>query len=299
MPPTSFPLRGALCSLAAFVLFSLNDITIKFLGGSYSPVEILFFAGIATFPMVVMQLMVDPVGGSLRPVMPVWTVVRMVIAVVNGLVVSYAFVHLPLSQSYAIFFTAPLLISVLAVPLLGEPIDLPRGAAVVMGLVGVLIVVRPGYMPLQLAHLAALAGAVMGALYAIILRKTGGVERMAVTMLYPMVAQLVVMAALLPLVYQPMPMQHLGLTWLMALEGFAGSLLIIAAYRYAPAVVVAPMQYVQIICATLFGVLYFGERMDTFTIIGIATIIGSGLFIMLRSGRPDLAKGQASPAAPS
>ena len=121
----------------------------------------------------------------------------------------------------------------------------------------------------------------LGAMYYLILRKTGGQERMAVIMLYPMLAQVAVVALLLPFVYQPMSILHLGFTGLMALEGFAGSLLIILAYRYAPAVVVAPMQYVQIIWATLFGMLYFGEPMSGATILGITVIILAGLSIML------------------
>jgi drug/metabolite transporter (DMT)-like permease len=151
------------------------------------------------------------------------------------------------------------------------------------GLAGVVIVLRPGTMTLGMAHLSAFCGASLGALYYIILRKTGGVERTAVIMIYPTIAQTAATALMLPFVYQPMPVAHLGLSGLMALEGFLGSVFIIAAYRHAPAIVVAPMQYSQIIWATLFGTLYFGEPMDAATIIGIGVIIASGLFITLRS----------------
>jgi S-adenosylmethionine uptake transporter len=282
-PLSQNALKGAIYGFAAMGLYSLSDITIKFLGSDYSPVQILFFSGMAGFPLVIAQMMVSASGQSLRPVLPRWTAARMAIIVVNGLLVSYAFANLPLSQAYAIFFLMPLFICILAALFLGEPIDLPRGAAVLAGLIGVAIVLRPGQMPLTLAHLAALFGASFGALYYIILRKTGGAETMSVIMLYPMLAQTAVVALLLPWVYVPMPATHLGLTGLMALESFLGSLLIIAAYRNAPAVVVAPMQYGQIIWATLFGVLFFNEPMDTPTIAGIAVIIAAGLFIMLYS----------------
>ena len=265
MTPNSSALSGAVLSLLAFSLYSLNDITIKFLGGSYHPVQILFFSGMAGFPLVVLQMMADREGGSMRPVMWNFTLARMAIVIVNGLLVSYAFATLPLSEAYAIFFMMPLFICVLAVPLLG-----------------VIIVLRPGVMDLNWAHLAALAGASFGALYYIILRKTGGRERMAVLMLYPMMAQTAFVALFLPLVYEPMPAAHLGLLGLMALEGFVGTLFMVWAYRAAPAVVVAPMQYVQIIVATLFSTLYFHEPMDAYTVAGIAVIIGAGLFIMTR-----------------
>ena len=75
---------------------------------------------------------------------------------------------------------------------------------------------------------------------------------------------------------------HLGLSGLMALLGFIGSLCIIAAYRHAPAYVAAPMQYVQIVWATAFGTLFFNETSDLYTFLGIAVIIASGLYIMTR-----------------
>jgi S-adenosylmethionine uptake transporter len=275
-------LRGALCSVMAFALYSLSDITIKFLGADYSTIQIVFFAGLASFPLIVLQMMAEGKPVVLRPVLPKLTALRALLVVFNSVFVSYGFANLPLSQAYAIFFMMPLFICVLAVPLLGERIDLARGLAVLVGLVGVVVVLRPGVMELHLAHLSALMGASIGAVYYIIIRRTGGVESMAVIMLYPTLAQVAAMALMLPMVYRPMPIEHLGLLGLMAVEGFTGSLFVVWAYRAAPSVVVAPMQYVQIIIATLFGTLYFGEPTDAMTVLGIAIIIAAGLFIMTR-----------------
>ena len=288
------PLTGALCALAAFGLYALNDITVKYLGSDYSPVQILFFSGMAGFPLLLLQLMVDPKPGTLRPNLPLWTAVRVAIVVVNGLLVTYTFTVLPQSQSYAIFFTMPLFICLLAVPLLGEKMDLIRGAAVLAGLIGVLVVLRPGQEPLQWAHLTAILGAGLGALYFIILRRTGGAERIAVLMVYPAIGQVAFVACLMPFVYEPMTALHFGLTGLMALEGFAGSLLIVLAYRLAPAVVVAPMQYVQIIWATVFGVILFDEHPDLMTALGIGIIIAAGLVILLRSSPPAVIAGDSA-----
>lgn len=274
--------RGAILSLLAFSLYSLSDITIKFLGSSYHPAQIVFFASMAGFPLVVMQMMAVPDGITLRPVFWRWTLARMAIVIGNSLLVTYAFTNLPLSEAYAIFFLMPLFICVLAVPLLGESIDRARGLAVLAGLAGVIVVLRPGLVALTWPHLSALAGASLGALYYILLRKTGGRESVAVLMLYPMIAQTAFSALFLPFVYVPMPAAHLALAGLMAVEGVAGSLLMVWAYRAAPAVVVAPMQYVQIIIATLFGTLYFHEPMDMMTVVGISVIIAAGLFILTR-----------------
>jgi len=279
------PLRGAFYALGCFSLFSLADITTKFLGAEYHVVQIIFFSGIAGFPLIFLQLIASNETGSLRPVLPMLTLARVAIILVNGLTVAYAFTALPLSEAYAIFFMMPIFICVLAVPFLGERIDLPRGLAVVAGLVGVYIVLKPDQVALSLPHVSALSGALLGALYYIVLRKTGRIESRAVIMLYPMLGQVAAMALVLPFVYVPMTAHHLVLTWLMALEIFGASLFIIAAYRHAPAVVVAPMQYVQIIVATLFGVLYFHEPLDLRTVIGIAVIIAAGIYIIIRSNK--------------
>jgi len=276
-------LRGALLSLTAFALYSLNDITIKFLGSDYNIIQIVFFSSLASLPMIGALMMTERQPAALWPILPGLTAFRMLLVAVNSFLVPYAFANLPLSQAYAIFFLMPLFICVLAVPMLNETIDLPRGLAVLAGLLGVVVVLRPGVMDLQFAHLSALVGALIGAVYYIVVRKTGGVERMAVMLLYPTLAQIAVMALALPWVFQPMPIQHLGLMALMALEAFVGTLCVVSAYRRAPAVVVAPMQYVQIIVATLFATLLFGEPFDIWTVLGIVIIIAAGLYIMTRT----------------
>jgi len=285
MPDPATPLRGPLFGLAAFGLYALYDMTIKFLGDDYSPVQILFFAGLFVLPMYLVHLWLDPAGGSLRPVLPGLTMARSVVGLANGVLGAYGFSVLPLAECYAILFLMPLLIALLAVPILGEPLGWPRGLAILAGLVGVLIVLRPGQSPLLPAHLATLAAAALGALNYIIVRRVSGVERPAVLLLYPTLVQFIAVALALPFVWQPMPLAHLGLTALMAVELFIGGFLVVAAYRLAPVVVVAPMQYSQIIWATVLGALIFGEAMDGPTWGGIGLIIAAGLFILGRAGR--------------
>jgi S-adenosylmethionine uptake transporter len=96
------------------------------------------------------------------------------------------------------------------------------------------------------------------------------------------------MGAALPFVYRPMPIADLGLMCIIALFGFIGGLLVIKAYRMAPAVIVAPMQYSQMLWAILFGALLFDETIDLYTAIGSAIIIASGVYIVLREGTPEI-----------
>jgi drug/metabolite transporter (DMT)-like permease len=283
--PRQSNLAGAAIALLAFALFAGHDAVVKALGARYAPVQIVFFSVLLGFPLALLMLMGERRPASLRPVHPWWMALRTVAAVGTGVSAFTAFAMLPLTQVYAILFATPLLITVLSIPVLGETVRLRRWLAVAVGLGGVLVVLRPGAAALSAGHLAALAAALGAAVAAVIVRRIGPEERPLVLLLYPMLGNFLAMGAALPLVYRPMPLADLGLQAVIALSAFAASLLIIAAYRRAEAAVVAPMQYSQILWATLWGALLFGERPDLGTAIGAALVIGSGLYILLREGR--------------
>lgn len=279
-------LRGALVALAAFAVYATNDTMVKFLGATYSPFLLIFFTGLLAFPLVTILLMSDRSDGNLIPKHPYWTALRTLAAVLNGITGFYAFSVLPLAQCYAIIFAMPILITLLAIPILGEKIGIHRGLAIFVGLVGVLIVLRPGQLPLGLGHLSALMAAFLGATTSVIVRKIGHEERSIVLMAYPMVANFVIMAVALPFVYVPIPVEHFGMMAAMALLTLIAGLLMIAAYRRAPAIIVAPMQYSQMIWAIIFGYLFFNERIDVWTAIGSGVIIAAGVYIVLREDKP-------------
>ncbi len=284
-------LRGALMSLAAFGAYATHDVVVKLLGESFTSFQIMFFSGLMGFPLVTLMLMGDRRDGTLIPTHPWWSALRSVAAVATGAMGFFAFSQLPLATCYAIFFAMPLLITLMAIPLLGEKVGIRRGVAVIVGLLGVLIVLRPGGGDgFSIGHVAALGAAVTGALTSVIVRKIGQRERSVVLMLYPMVLTFFAMGAMMPFVYVPMTVMDLGLTAVMAFLGMLGSLGIIAAYRTAPAVIVAPMQYSQILWAALYGWLFFGESVDFYTAVGSAVIIASGIYIVLREGTPSVSQ---------
>lgn len=299
--------RGALLALLAFALYATHDVVIKTLGASMSPVLIVFFSVLLSFPLATLLLIRDRTDGNLRPLYPGWMALRTGATVVAALSAFYAFSVVPMAQVYAILFAMPLLITVLSIPILGETVRLRRWLAVLAGLVGVLIVLRPGTAALQAGHAAALLGAVGAALGAVVLRKIGPEERPPVLVLYPMLGNFVVTGALLPLVYRPITGTEFAGLGMIAALGFVAMLLTIRAYRMAEAVVVAPMQYSQILWATFFGALLFDEWPDLATGIGSAIIIASGIYILLREGRAEdsgrpvqrsTAEPRATPAAP-
>jgi drug/metabolite transporter (DMT)-like permease len=277
--------RGILAALAAFGIFATHDVIIKFLGASYSPFQIVFFSVLFGFPMVTFLLMRDPHRGNLRPVHPWWTALRTGAVVISAAAGFYAFSALPLAEVYAILFAAPLLITVLAIPILGERVGIRRALAVIVGLGGVLVVLQPGTTELTPGHFAAIVAAFGGAITAVIMRKIGREERAVVLILYPMMANCVVMGLALPFVYQPMPGLHLLLLAVIAALALVATHLLIYAYRMATAATVAPMQYSQIIWATAFGFVLFDEGLSAATLIGTSIIVASGIYIVFREQR--------------
>lgn len=277
--------KGALYALVAFGVFATHDVIIKVLGGSYSPIQIVFFSVVFSFPLATLWLLSDQTSGTLIPRHPYWMLARTGAAVVTGVSAFYAFSVLPLAQVYAIIFASPLLITVLAIPVLGEKVHLRRWAAVLVGLCGVLVVLRPGQTDLGLGHLAALACAIGGALASVIVRKIGREERTVVIMLYPMMANFIIMGCLLPLVYVPMPIEDLGRIAVVAVFAWIAGRFLISAYNTGEAVIVAPMQYSQILWASVYGGLFFNEVPDWGTLAGSTIIILSGLYIVLRESR--------------
>ncbi|PZX17104.1 drug/metabolite transporter (DMT)-like permease [Palleronia aestuarii] len=280
-------LGGPILALVAFGIFATHDVLVKVLGATYAPFQIIFFSVLFSFPLATLMLMRDPMSGTLRPVHPWWTALRTGASVITLISAFYAFSTLPLAQVYALIFAAPLLITVLSIPILGERVGPHRWVAVLVGLCGVLIVLRPwNGAALSTGHLTAVLAACGSATAAVVVRKIGKEERGVVLMLYPMVANFTLTGIILPFVYVPMPLAHLGLAGLVAALGFGAGLLIIAAYRRAEAAIVAPMQYSQILWAAFFGILLFDEGADLPTWIGAAIIIASGLYIVVRESAP-------------
>lgn len=278
-------LRGAALSLLAFAVYASSDAVVKWLGGHYSPFQLIFFSQLMAFPLLTLLMIRDRTDGNLRPRHPWWVALRTAALVFGGMASFYAFAVLPLAQAYAIIFVMPILITLLSIPILGERVGIHRAGAIVVGLIGVLIVLRPGAAALGLGHLAALFAAFCSALSSVVMRRIGGEERSSVLLIYPMLGNVILMGAALPFFYHPMPIVHVGGVAAIAVLTFVAMLTLIAAYRAGEAAVVAPMQYSQILWAVLYGSLFFSERIDWATGIGSGVVIASGLYIVIRESR--------------
>ncbi|MCI2399981.1 DMT family transporter [Aliiroseovarius subalbicans] len=291
MPQThQSPLRGLGFAFASFALFATHDALIKSLGATYAVFQIIFFAMLFAFvPMAVMML-ADRQVDNFRPHHPWLILLRALMSLIAMSSAFYAFTVLPLAEVYALLFATPLLITALSSLLLGETVRLQRWAAVLVGLAGVMVVLRPGMTEFTLGHAGALTAAVASAFASIIVRRIGGEERTAVMILYPMLSSILVMGVILPFVYVPMALPDLGMVAGVGLLTVLAQLAIITAYRAAPAAVVAPVQYSQILWATGFGVLFFDELPDRMVALGAAIIIASGVFVVWRESRSNVSE---------
>ena len=193
--------------------------------------------------------------------------------------------RLPLADGSAIIFLAPLIVTALSVPLLKERVGPRRWAAVIVGLIGALIIVRPGMGVMQTAALFPVGTAVLYAFYMIATRLLSHTDSAVTTLIYTACVGAVVMSAVVPFVWQTPDMKG---WFLMVMLGFLGGgchFALIKAFEAAPASVVTPFEYSRLIWATALGFVVFGDLPDGWTIVGAVLIVAAGLYVFRRESR--------------
>lgn len=272
---------GLLSALIGFAVYSTHDVVVKYLR-DYHVFQIVFFAMLFSYVPFSIARIIEGKPLSLSPSNPTLLTIRALLHVCALSLGFYSFSTLPLVEAYVLFFCTPLLISVLAIWFLGEHIAFVRWLAIALGLVGVIVVLRPNPETIQLGHFTALGCALAGAFSAIISRKIGGKENMATMILFPLLATIIVSGVALIFVYKPMPIADLGLMFLVGALGLLGQYLVLRGYLLAPAAYVAPMQYSQIIWAIIFGYVFFNEQIDVWVVVGSSITVFSGIIIIWR-----------------
>lgn len=211
----------------------------------------------------------------LRGLTPIGVSVSMVLAVRT----------MPLAEATVILFAAPLLVVALSVPVLKERVDLSRWVAVAIGFVAVLVVARPGFA--GLSHTAAFPfmGAIFYAVMQLVTRRAAASGEAPATILAWTLLTGTVTCSL-PLAFSWEPLDLEGWLLMLALGTVFGiaQLMMIRGFAHAPAALLAPLSYVQIISATVFGILVFGDVPDVWTLVGIVMIAGSGIYVVRHRG---------------
>jgi drug/metabolite transporter (DMT)-like permease len=191
---------------------------------------------------------------------------------------------LPLAEANAIGFLTPILVVMLAQPVLGEKVGLRRWIGVGIGVIGALIIIRPGSGLMDIAATFLIASSLCNASYQLTTRKLGPVDTPLTTLLYTALVGTIGSSAVVPFVWQPVSVDGWLLMVTLGLVAMAGHFAIIKAYQAAPAPAIAPFSYSVLLWSVLFGYVLFGDLPDGWTLVGAAIIVMGGLYIV-RMGR--------------
>jgi drug/metabolite transporter (DMT)-like permease len=274
-----------LCALGGAACFVGMDSCVKLLAGRLPVLQTTFLiALIAPVPSLLWTLRH---GGLARLATrrPVLQAGRGLLMLLGTLGFFLAVSHMPLADAYALIFTMPLMITALSVPLLGERVDLPRWAAILVGLAGVLIMLRPGGGLLGPYAFAALGGALCYALVNLLVRRAGTSETAEAFVVWGNLTMAGGAALLQPWLWTTPAASDLPILLLGGILGGLAFLLVALAFQKAPAAVAAPFQYTQMIWGVLLGLLLFGDRPDPVVLLGGAVVIAAGLFVLHRETR--------------
>ena len=289
--------RGRLIGIAlmclALLCFSGLDATAKWVNRSVDPLVTVWarYVSAACLTFIFINPWTKPGAVATRrlPLQLARSFLLFLSTICNFVALQY----LQLVEALSIVFSTPLIVTLLAGPILGERIGMQRLIAVCVGFIGVLVVARPGLGTMHPAALLSLTGAVAYAFYGITTRMLASTDSSATTIIYSSLAGIVLMTPLLPWVWTT---PSSPLTWaLLMMTGFFGAVghwLLVLAYARAPAVILSPFIYSQIVWMLALGYIVFGDWPDPWTFAGAGIVIASGLYLLYReqmkSREPDL-----------
>jgi drug/metabolite transporter (DMT)-like permease len=276
-------LIGIALMCAALICFSCLDAAAKWLNRSVDPLLIVWWRYIASVFLV--SLVINPRSrpGVLRTQRPWVQIARSLLLFLSTAFNFVALQYLQLAETTSIMFSTPLIVALLAGPLLGEWVGPRRLVAIGVGFAGVLVVTRPGLGAMHPAALLSVAGAIAYALYGLTTRMLAGHDSSQTTMVYSGLAGVVLMTPLLPFIWTSPGSPG---TWALlagtGLFGAVGHWLLILAHARAPAAVLSPFIYSQIVWMIALGYIVFGDWPSPWTLAGASIVIASGLYLLYR-----------------
>ncbi len=276
-------LRGIALICVALLCFSGLDTTAKWLGQSLPALQVTYmrYFGALVIAAVVLNPRSSP--GAWHTNRPWFQAFRGLTLFGSTFLNFMALKGLQLADTMAIAFATPFLVAIAAGPLLGEWIGPRRWAAILVGFLGVLVVTRPFSAGFNPAMFWSFAAVICYAAYAITTRMLAGIDSPASMLLIPATIPAIGLLPLMPFVWV-WPSD--GFTWLLlaslGIYGVVGHYALIRAYEFAPAPVVAPFTYTQIVWMVMLGYLVFGDVPGVYTLVGSGIVIASGLYLLFR-----------------
>lgn len=269
--------------MLALACFCFLDTIAKWLAPRIGPLETTwarYMASVLCVSLVLNPWTAPGISRTSRPWLQFW---RSLALFGSTLFNFLALMHLQLAETMSIGFLAPLIVALAAGPLMGEWVGPRRLAAIGVGFVGVLVMVRPGLGGMHWAAALSLCGVCCNASYVLLTRALAAHDSSNTTMFYSGIAGVVLLTPLMPFIWvQPEGWHVWALMLLFGAFGALGHWFFILAFRRAPAPVLAPFGYVQIILMVALGYAVFGDVPDRWTVIGSAIVIASGLYLLHR-----------------
>lgn len=277
------PVIGMAAAIGAFCMLSTMSLFAKLLSETHHVVEIAFWRNF----LAVIPFLIAIVVFRQRQILkihskPMVVFTRSVVATGSILCVFGAFSLLPLADATALVFTSALFVPVLGFFFLGESVGKFRWSAIVVGFAGVLLIAQPGGGWNVWGVVLGLAAALFNAVLGTMLRLLGRTEQPATLTFYLLVAGVVLLTPLMPFFGKMPATNEIGLLLGLGASGIAMQLLITTAFKYAPAALASVFSYTQIVWATLFGWVLFGDFPAANILIGAAVIIASSIVVILR-----------------
>lgn len=280
--PASRPLIGILFMIAGISLLATLDAIVKIVSQDYGVAQTIFLRSLLALPVLLLLVPFEGGFSALKTKRPMLHLSRGVVMVITACCFVYSFQQLPLSDAYALIFSSPLILTVLAIPLLGEKVGRHRAIAVVIGFIGVLIAVRPGYVAFEIATAIALTGALGYALVLIFIRQMSKTETTIAITFYATLILTVAAATTMPWLWQTPSLEHCLMYVATGVLGGLGQYCLTLAFRHASASLLAPYEYLSLIWGAFYGYMVFGDIPGFYTIAGSVFIVASGLYIIHR-----------------
>lgn len=281
----SQPLKGIALMVAATFLFASHDAISKYLSGFY-PIVLIVWARYVVHTLLMAGIFLPQSGlRVLRTKRPGLQALRALCLLGTSLFFTTGLMFIPLAEATAVNFLAPLLVTALSVPLLGERVSRGQWAAVIVGFLGVLIIVHPGGELFTPAVLLPLGSALCFSFYQVLTRRLSGVDSATTSNFFAGLFNTLIMSALVPFFWHLPSIGHGLMMLALGGCGMAAHLFLTQAFRHAAPALLAPFGYGQIVFAGLLGLLVFGHMPDSIALVGIAVICVSGLAAVLQSRR--------------
>ena len=268
--------------LTTSVMFALLDVGVKYVGQIYPVLQIAWARYV--FQMVVVPMVIGRTRPRdiIRTRRPGLQVLRSMFMVGATLSFFTAVRYMSVAEASAIGMIAPMLVTALAIPLLGEKVGPRRWLAVAVGLTGALIIIRPGFGSLNWAAILPLITAICYALYQITTRMLAEIDPPITTFFYSGAVGVVVLSFAVPFSWQTPTLGGWAMMISLGLLAGGGHYCVIQAMRRAPATVLAPFGYVQLVWVSILGYLVFGDFPDNLTLLGAVIVVGSGGYVFYR-----------------